>query len=130
MLNNIMSILKKKLLILGDKYHEPKEAMVLFDSGATSSVISKELAESITPLFERNPQLMHTAGNDIIINKMAIAGFVLSDKCTVSHGFKVVDKVQEYDMIVGVDIMQNKKIILNFKDDTIDTSNCSEDSLI
>jgi len=130
-----MGHIMRKLPIRGDK--GTKELNVLFDSGASRSVINEEVAESIchiTPL-EEPISLKLANGETIAVTGGCFFSTTLNDKATkqkcsltgsalVSPDFKGTDGEE---LIIGVPELQSHQIGLQFAPegkDRIDLSRC------
>lgn len=120
-----MGIIRKEIDVKGNKGITEK-LNVLFDTGSSISLIRKDIAERISKTMPSPfTTKLITAKGDILETKtFAPAGFYIK-KCLIVHAFDVSDEIKE-DMVVGVDIMQNRKLIVDMEKDDIDTSKCEE----
>lgn len=101
-----MSIIKRKLKIKGDK--GSKVLNVIFDSGATRTVIRKDIAEKFCNIiYFDKPKSMTVANGENSIKAIGTADFVIYiEGCLVDDNMRVVDKLS-IDMIIGASTLNN-----------------------
>jgi len=130
-----MGCIRRKLAIRGDKGQA--ELNVLFDSGASRSVISQATAENICHIAPLEEPIALTLANGEKISTIGICGFsiTLKDKATkqkcplaglalVSPEFK---GTEGEELIIGASELQAHQIRLQFAPDgkdRIDLSRC------
>jgi len=113
-----MSRIIKRLEVLGDKGRG--EAEILFDSGASQSVVRKSLAEKLATIIKlpkaRRFKLADgktEAKTDLLANIM-----VAIDSVIIDTRFYVLEKLGR-EIIIGASTMQEWDIRLNLKDEKI-----------
>ena len=118
-----MSMIKKEVTVTGTLGQKKIEA--LFDSGSGTSLIKEDVAKEIGNIITApgRKELIQADGSRFETNKVLPA--VLDIKgCSFPTFFWVFPDLQE-DLIIGTDIMQNKKIKLDFEKDDVDVSECT-----
>ena len=113
-----MSVIEKKLLFKGSKGEIEKN--VLFDSGATYSVIRKELAKTIANL-EPLPEVMEFGTTDEgtslkTTESMRCNFYINGDR--FSDEFMVIEKLSE-ELIIGAKTMQAWRMKLDLENDDV-----------
>ncbi len=121
-----MGLIKKELKIKGDK--GVKDLEVLFDSGASVSVIRQDIAEKICTInYFKEAKPMTLADGETTINSIGTCTFITGlEGCEIDDDMRVVDKLN-IDMIIGASTLQKHEIKLYFnekKGDRIDLSKC------
>lgn len=110
-------ILRKEIEILGSK--GTRKVVALFDSGATYSIISENIAREIeifTPLPQ--PKKLKIAdGNYIRITHAVRIDFKING-IDLSDEFLVFEKLPE-DVIIGASTMQKWRIKLDFENEDV-----------
>jgi len=99
----------------------PKDARVLLDSGASSSIISYELIRNLR-LKESTNCMWVTAAGTISTSKQVRVQFMfpeLSETRIITWNMHVFNKTTKYDLIIGRDLLQDLGILLDFKNQTI-----------
>jgi hypothetical protein len=117
-----VSVLQKEILLLGSKGR--KRCLALFDSGASFSVIRRDVAESLqplTPLADPEEWVFETAraGDLIQARFTAVLDFRFDDSKARFHtDFIVFDECSE-EVIIGAQTLQANHIILDFDKEEI-----------
>jgi len=99
----------------------PKDAHVLLDSGASSSIISHELAKNLR-LTKSTACMWATAAGTISTNQKAKVQFMfpeLSETKIITWNLHVFEQSTRYDLIIGRDLLQDLGILLDFKNQTV-----------
>lgn len=123
-----MGITKRKLKIKGDK--GSKVLNVVFDSGATRTVIRKDIAEKFCNIiYFDKPKSMIVANGENSIKAIGSADFIMDiEGCEIDDSMRVVDNLSE-DMIVGASTLHKHKINMIFyeeKEFKLDFSQCKK----
>ncbi|GAG59403.1 unnamed protein product [marine sediment metagenome] len=122
-----MGLIKEKLLIKGDK--ASKDLTVLFDSGASMSVIHKDLAEGLCTInYFDKPKAMELADGVTTVKAIGTCAFVAGiEGCDIDDDMRVVEKLGS-EMIIGASTLQKHKIKMVFDEDEkknkLDLSEC------
>lgn len=121
-----MGLIRKEMIVEGKRGRE--KINVLFDTGASFSAIKTEIAGRIGDII-KYPQesTIKTATSFVKVNKIT-ALYLNLNGCKIIEPFIVMDNFKE-DMIIGADIMQRKKLIIDMEKDDIDTSKCEIDRI-
>lgn len=101
-----MGKIVKRCEIEGDKGR--KEVDVLFDSGASYSIIRKDVAEKVATILRFSKGMEFTLANGktpMHTREITILKILAVDKKDVSDDFYVVNELSR-DVIVGADMMQ------------------------
>jgi gag-polyprotein putative aspartyl protease len=94
---------------------------ILLDSGASQSVIHQNLVQQ-TECSGNPPISWDTVAGAFTTNKRAEISFklpTLHEKRVITSKVHVTSQLNNYDMILGRDLLQDLGIVLNFKDNTI-----------
>lgn len=121
-----MGLIKKELKIKGDK--GDKNLEVLFDSGASVSVIRQDIAEEICTInYFKEAKPMTLADGETTIDSVGTCTFITGlEGCEIDDDMRVVDKLNS-DMIIGASTLQKHEIKMYFdekKGDKLDLSKC------
>ncbi len=117
-----MGILEHELTLIGSKGRV--DCIALFDSGASYSIIRRDIAEQIeimTPLSEPEEWIFETARKGDYIQALyrTPLDFIFSDsKARFSDEFIVFDECSE-SIIIGAKTMQACRIKLDFDTETV-----------
>jgi len=117
-----VSVLQKEILLMGTKGR--RRCRALFDSGASFSVIRRDLAESLqplTPLVDPEEWVFETAraGDLIRAQFAALLDFRFDDSEARFHSdFIVFDDCSE-EVIIGAQTLQANRIVLDFEKEEI-----------
>lgn len=92
---------------------------VLFDSGATFSLIRRDVAERLGGLFPQHPVRFREASGRVAMEsrEMVLASFEI-EGFSVNWPFYVLDQMGR-EAIIGVDLLQLFRIKLDFQHDAI-----------
>ncbi len=108
-----MGIIKKELTISGDKGEKNIEA--LFDTGASASLVKKDVCEKIaTVLCSPYPFVFTLGNNSKITIKNTTTLFVDLKGYKLAHIFLVYEDLP-YELIIGADFLQRWKIKLDME---------------
>ncbi len=113
-----MGIICKRLKIIGDK--GSAEAEVLFDSGARSSVVRREVAQKVTTIVRMpTPKTFGLASNkaEMVSTEFTLMNIRIDGK-DLDGRFYVLDDLRR-EVIIGSDFLQNWSIVLNPKNEDI-----------
>jgi hypothetical protein len=103
---------------LGNK---TRQIRVLFDSGATGSFVREKFTRKLR-VKQISPETWKTGNGLLTTSKQVKTHFTLpelySDR-VIEHKFNVLEAAINYDMIMGVDLMCELGIKLDFQDSTI-----------
>lgn len=120
-----MGIIEQRLKIKGDL--DSKDLDVMFDSGASMSVIRKDIAKKICGInYFDKPKTMILADGKTKIKAIGTCDFITEiDGCEIDDNMRVVDNLSK-DMIIGASTLQKHKIKMIFdeKGDRLDLSEC------
>lgn len=119
-----MGIIEKELEVEGYKNRQAtkSKAGVLFDTGSTASFVNAEIAEKLSRIVELNLEA-HLGELGKTMDVKGVIGLKLKlNGVDVPGVFWVTDKLR-HDIVVGVDIMQARKLILDMEKEDIDVSN-------
>ncbi len=117
-----MSVLEKEILLIGAK--DRRRCLALFDSGASYSIIRRDLAESLQPLSP-------LADPDDWVFETARAGQVIRAAFTVTLSFRFDDSAARFsdlfvvfdecseEVIIGAKTLQSCGIVLDFENEEI-----------
>jgi predicted aspartyl protease len=115
-----MGMIIQDIEIIGDKGRS--KAKTLLDSGASDSVIRKDVAEKITTFIKLPKPLKFVLGDGKSTMKSEYfsgISFILKGYTFPAQRVLIVDKLEE-DLILGVDVFQRWKLKLDFeKEDVI-----------
>ena len=115
-----MGVLVKEIEIIGDKGKAKVKA--LFDSGATDSLIRKDIAEKVATLLRMPQSLVFILGDgetQIQSDCSTDLQFIINNSLIPGWRFYVVDKMEE-EIVIGADAFQRWKFKLDFeKEDVI-----------
>jgi len=129
-----MGTIKQKLLIRGTEGTKTLE--VLFDSGASHSVISEEATRGLCKIVPLDEPMEFTLANGEKIHATGTCGFNATlkapskQKCPIAGTAYVSEEfkgVHQEDLIIGVPLLQEYQIRLQFGPkgkDQIDLSRC------
>ena len=93
-----------------------KTIKILFDSGASETIVSKQAIGSIRTRKNANQQ-WNTAGSTAITSEKAVIQFNLPEfyeKTIIQKDVHVFSTEMNYDMIIGRDLISELDINLNF----------------
>ncbi|HEC37021.1 MAG TPA: retroviral-like aspartic protease [bacterium] len=122
-----MGLIKEELKIKGDK--GVKDLKVLFDSGASVSVIRQDIAEEICTInYFKEAKPMTLADGETTINSVGTCAFITGiEGCDIDDNMRVVEKLGS-EMIIGASTLQKHKIKMVFDEDEkknkLDLSEC------
>lgn len=114
-----MGMIIKHLKIVGDKGES--EALTLFDSGASDSVIRKDVAQKVATIIRLRAPVTFVLRDDITTTEAeygALIDFVLKDSLFPAQRVFVVEKLEE-DLILGADAFQRWKLKLDFEHEDV-----------
>lgn len=117
-----MSVLQKEILLIGT--HGRRRCQALFDSGASFSIVRKDIAEALQPLSplpEAQDWIFETAraGETISVAFCANLSFRFDDsEALFSDMFVVFDECSE-EVIIGAKTLQSCRIVLDFEKEEI-----------
>ncbi len=117
-----MSVLEKEILLIGSRGR--KRCTALFDSGASYSIVRRDLAESLQPLAplpDPEDWVFETAraGQLISAEHSVDLTFRFDDsEARFSDLFVVFDDCSE-EVIIGAKTLQSCRIILDFENEEI-----------
>ena len=99
---------------------QPKLApiRILLDSGASKSIVFHKVAKKLRICRDITQNTWTTLAGQFETNKRTQVIFKLNEfdeQVTVKHEFTVCKQPSNYDMIIGVDLMTELGIILDFK---------------
>lgn len=117
-----VGVLQKELLLIGTKGR--RRCVALFDSGASRSIVRRDIAESLQPLsllpdpdewvFETA-----TAGDDIRVQYAVGLTFRFDDsEAWFRDEFIVFDECSE-EVIIGASTLQTNRIVLDFENEEV-----------
>jgi len=122
-----MGLIKEELKIKGDK--GVKDLEVIFDSGASMSVIRQDIAEAICSInYFDKPIPMALADGETKIDSIGTCAFITGiEGCDIDDDMRVVKKLGS-EMIIGASTLQKHKIKMIFNEDEkknkLDLSEC------
>ena len=114
----------KPLPVISGRLHDSnniQDIIILLDSGASQSIIKYELVKNMKLISVQTTEWTTVAGT-FSTSKQTNVIFslpTLHEKRTVESVVHVTTKLENYDMILGRDLLQELGIILNFQDSTI-----------
>lgn len=115
-----MGVIVKEIEVIGDKGKTKVKA--LFDSGASDSIIRKDIAEKISTLLKWRKPIEFTLADDETVLE---SQYIVYAECNINGNsippwpFHVVDKLED-ELILGADAFQRWKFKLDFeKEDVI-----------
>ena len=91
---------------------------ILLDSGASKSIVFNKVAKKLRIRRDKTRTTWTTLAGQFETNKRTQVIFKLNEfdeHVTVKHEFTVCDQQSNYDMIIGVDLMTELGIVLDFK---------------
>jgi Retroviral aspartyl protease len=105
---------------------QSQQVKILFDSGASKSIISNK----VVPKNKLQPQQHTTTWTTVAGSFLTHNTTLVTFKIPVLHESRIVQSLmyvapglEKYDIIIGRDLLQELGIILNFKDITIQWDN-------
>ncbi len=120
-----MGQIEKKLSVKGDK--DKKDVNILFDSGATHSVIRKDIAEELFSINRfTEPEEVGTAKKGGRMQSIGTVAFhTRLDNCEITDQALVVDELRS-EMIIGASTLQKYEIKMLFDGDNprLDLTEC------
>ncbi|MGO9409669.1 MAG: retropepsin-like aspartic protease [Spirochaetia bacterium] len=117
-----MSVLEKEILLIGTRGR--KRCKALFDSGASYSIIRRDLAESLQPLSplpDPEEWVFETARAGQLMQTESCVGLMFrfdDSEARFYDTFVVFDECPE-EIIVGAKTLQSCRIILDFNNEEI-----------
>lgn len=110
-------------MIPGKLHHKDnnRDIIILLDSGASQSIMKHDLAKDLKLINVATTE-WHTVAGKFVTNKKTSITFslpTLHEKRTIESLMHVSPDLQNYDIILGRDLLQELGIILNFQDATI-----------
>jgi hypothetical protein len=117
-----MSVLQKEILLVGTRAR--RRCMALFDSGASYSIIRRDLAESLQPLSplpDLEEWVFETARpGELIAAEFSVdLTFHFDDSDAVFHDVFFVFNECSEEVIIGAKTLQSCRIVLDFENDEI-----------
>jgi predicted aspartyl protease len=111
-----MGVIRKKIDVYGGK--ASKDLEVLFDSGASQSVIDRSIAEQICIIIPlREPLEIKIPNNGSIIVTHVCTFYMEIDGHKVSDTALILDNLGEVDMVIGAKTMQRYGMHLEFSEE-------------
>lgn len=113
-----MSVLREEIKLVGSKGR--RNALALFDCGATHSFIRRDIAEAVEVIVKLpRPKVFETAKKDeyITVEERITPDFYI-DIYELSDEFLVSDILTE-EVIIGVQTMQKWRLKLDFGNDEV-----------
>ena len=109
---------------VGSTLEKNKLYRVLLDTGSTASICTSSLAKlGETSTARKNSRTWETANGTFTTESVAKLGISLpefSTKNIIVHTFHVAPKgLLDYDLIMGVDVMRNVGLVLDFQEKTM-----------
>ncbi|MFQ6091351.1 MAG: retropepsin-like aspartic protease [bacterium] len=114
-----MGVLIKELEIIGDKGRS--KAKTLFDSGASDSVIRKDVAQKVASFLRLSEPVDFVLGDGkITMTSQYFTGisFVLKECTFPAQRVLIVDELED-EFILGVDAFQRWKFRLDFEHEDV-----------
>ena len=114
-----MGIIVKKLEIIGDKGRSTAQS--LFDSGASDSVIRKDIAERVASFLKLSEPVNVILGDGkSVMTSEYFTGisFVLKECTFPAQRVLIVDELDD-ELILGVDALQRWKFKLDFENEDV-----------
>jgi hypothetical protein len=113
-----MGMIIKEYIVTGDL--DSGAVRVLYDSGSGASFVRREIAERLgTASRMVNPVRFTMADGKEAFTVDQTANLEVSvDDTVLEYRFYIVDSLAE-DMIIGVDMMQSRKIILDLANEVV-----------
>jgi len=107
-----VGVIKKELKIIGGKGE--KKVNVLFDTGASFSLIRRSVAEEIAPIspLGRSLRFLLGDGKKVLASREAVSIQIEMKRCLVTDHAIVMDSLAE-DFILGASSMQFYQIKLD-----------------
>jgi len=118
----VVSILQKEIMLVGTRARQ--RHIALFDSGASYSIIRRDIAEALqplSPLADLEEWVFETARpGELIAAKYSVGlGFRFDDSEALFHDeFFVFDECSE-EVIIGAKTLQSCHIVLDFENEQI-----------
>lgn len=119
-----MGRLVKEIKIAGDKGYITVKA--LFDTGYDDSYIRSDIANKISTVEDLGDKYSKILlGNNEVItaNNATKLKLEIAKDCIIKEEFRVLDNLNE-DMIIGHKVLQNRQIVLDMSNDTVNVKNC------
>ena len=114
-----MGVIVKKLEIIGDKGRST--ALSLFDSGASDSVIRKDVAEEVASFLRLSEPVNFILGDGkstVTSEYFTGISFVLKECTFPAQRVLIVDELDD-ELILGVDAFQRWKLRLDFEHEDV-----------
>ncbi len=116
--------LSKPLPVISGRLHDKdnvKDITILLDSGASQSIVKYELVKTMKLINVETTDWTTVAGNFSTSKQVKVVFSLpsLHEKRIVESLMHVTPKLENYDMILGRDLLQELGIILNFQHNSI-----------
>ena len=113
-----MGLIIKEQTVKGTRRSDT--ARILYDSGASSSFIRRDIADIVGDTSSTvSPLQFMMADGQVISADQTINLEIEMDGITVEYRFLVLDDLPE-EIIIGADLMQKWKISLDLENETVD----------